>query len=76
MNESKSIITQQPELEYELLVSNISTLWQKSGHKKIRHNVTEFLKYGKGKRFLKVVLAVLERNKTKYASLYANIVVA
>ena len=28
MNESKSIITQQPEPEYELLVSNISTLWQ------------------------------------------------
>ena len=25
MNESKSIITQQPEPEYELLVSNIST---------------------------------------------------
>ena len=35
MNESKSIITQQPELEYELLVSNISTLWQKAKNKAV-----------------------------------------
>ena len=35
MNESKSIITQQPELEYELLVSNISTLWQDAKNKAV-----------------------------------------
>ena len=35
MNESKSIITQQPEPEYELLVSNISTLWQDAKNKAV-----------------------------------------
>lgn len=35
MNESKSIIAQQPEPEYELLVSNISTLWQEAKNKAV-----------------------------------------
>ena len=35
MNESKSIISQQPEPEYELLVSNISTLWQDAKNKAV-----------------------------------------
>ena len=47
MNESKSLITQPVEPEYELLVNNISTLWEEAKNNAALSVNTELVRYVK-----------------------------